>query len=160
MSAETVADIADLYRRLGEALERYRPDLTPDELTVLRNDVSGIRKALSLDRTTVELYAGADITDGEVFVRAMLWRAETRRDFVDADGDARRLVEAIDEVLAGAYRERTHLVLRGDTLEALALQYLGDAGLFWRIAEANDIDPSADLATSPGVGTKIRIPEA
>ena len=145
-----------LTTALADTIARYGPGLTNDELSAIRSDVLIVSRALANERQTLELYAGADITDGEAFMGAMRWRAETRIQIVQLRGTARRVVEAIDEKLAGAYRERAHIALLGDTLQDIALRYLGDAGLFWRIAEANGIDPAAASITP---GTKLRIPE-
>ncbi len=46
-----------------------------------------------------------------------------------------------------------HLVTGVETLEHLAWRYYGDSSLWWRIAEANDIQFAPDL--SPGMNLNI-----
>jgi nucleoid-associated protein YgaU len=49
-----------------------------------------------------------------------------------------------------------HLVSGADTIEYLAWRYYGDSALWWRIAEANDLQYPMDLP----VGSSINIPGA
>ena len=50
--------------------------------------------------------------------------------------------------------DRTHTVAEGDRIEVLAHRYLGDARLWWVIADYNDLFWPLDLE----VGTKLRVP--
>lgn len=50
--------------------------------------------------------------------------------------------------------DRFHEVIAGERLDQLAYRYLGDAKLWWVLAEANDIAWGLDLAP----GTVLRIP--
>ena len=50
--------------------------------------------------------------------------------------------------------DRTHIVVEGDRLDLLAHRYLGDARLWWVIADVNDLFWPLDLE----VGTTLRIP--
>ena len=50
--------------------------------------------------------------------------------------------------------DRTHTVVEGDRLDLLAHRYLGDARLWWIIADYNDIFWPLELE----VGSTLRIP--
>ncbi|HRT96273.1 MAG TPA: hypothetical protein P5532_17760 [Planctomycetota bacterium] len=52
--------------------------------------------------------------------------------------------------------DRFHTVVEGDRLDLLAYRYLGDARLWWVIADYNDIFWPLDL----GLGRLLRIPSA
>ncbi len=52
-----------------------------------------------------------------------------------------------------------HVVSEGDRLDLLADHYFGDAGQWWRIADANpSIDPG-ELTATPGRRIRITLPE-
>ncbi len=50
--------------------------------------------------------------------------------------------------------DRFHTVVEGDRIDLLAHRYLGDANLWWVIADYNDLFFCQDL----DIGTKLRIP--
>lgn len=50
-----------------------------------------------------------------------------------------------------------HTVTRGDRLDNLADQYIGDPELFWRICDANNAMRPEDLTASDRIGSKLRI---
>lgn len=52
-----------------------------------------------------------------------------------------------------------HTVVKGDRLDNLAGQYLGDATLFWRLADANRAMRAEELTKKPGSQLKITLPE-
>ncbi|HEX8229990.1 MAG TPA: LysM domain-containing protein [Chloroflexia bacterium] len=50
-----------------------------------------------------------------------------------------------------------HTVTRGDRLDNLADQYIGDPELFWRICDANNAMRPEDLTAPDRIGSKLRI---
>jgi hypothetical protein len=52
-----------------------------------------------------------------------------------------------------------HSVVQGDRLDVLALQYLGDPTLFWRICDANGAMRPEDLTAIIGRVLRICLPE-
>jgi hypothetical protein len=69
---------------------------------------------------------------------------------------ARRFVPG-PEAFAG---DREHLVVQGDRLDLLASNYLGDAELWWRIADANVAMVPQSLTEAPGQLLRIAQPGA
>ena len=70
----------------------------------------------------------------------------------DADGDSLGTRPRIDT--ASRYDDHFHAVTDGDRLDLIAHRYLGDARLWWIIADYNDIFFPLDLAP----GAVLRIP--
>lgn len=52
-----------------------------------------------------------------------------------------------------------HIVVRGDRLDNLAAQYLGDPALFWRICDANRAMRPEELTGIAGRKLRITLPE-
>ena len=52
-----------------------------------------------------------------------------------------------------------HTVMRGDRLDNLAAQYLGDPTLFWRICDANRAMRPEELTETMGRKLRITLPE-
>ena len=52
-----------------------------------------------------------------------------------------------------------HTVVRGDRLDNLAAQYLGDPEQFWRICDANRAVRPEELTETPGRKLRITLPE-
>lgn len=52
-----------------------------------------------------------------------------------------------------------HTVTSAERLDNIAANYLGDATLFWRIADANEAMKPADLAATPGRRLAITLPQ-
>ena len=52
-----------------------------------------------------------------------------------------------------------HTVMAGDRLDNLAARYLGDAELFWRVADANGAIQPAQLTETVGRTLRITLPE-
>lgn len=65
---------------------------------------------------------------------------------------ARRLLPRPQSMATLAY----HSVVGGDRLELIAYTALGDAELWWRLADANACIDPADLTTT--IGRRLRIP--
>lgn len=54
---------------------------------------------------------------------------------------------------------KEHVVVEGERLDQIAGQELGDAGAFWRIADANGAMRPEDLTATTGRRLKITLPE-
>ncbi|WP_158891573.1 LysM domain-containing protein [Amycolatopsis anabasis] len=54
---------------------------------------------------------------------------------------------------------RVHEVREGDRSDVLADRYLGDAGQWWRIADANPVLDPRELTGTPGRRIRITLPE-
>ena len=54
---------------------------------------------------------------------------------------------------------QNHTVTQGDRLDNIAAKYLGDAELFWRIADANGAMRAEELVAVVGRKLKITLPE-
>ncbi|MCZ2523694.1 LysM peptidoglycan-binding domain-containing protein [Streptomyces sp. HB2AG] len=68
-----------------------------------------------------------------------------------------RLLPRTEEAApAGAAVE--HVVEAGDRLDVLAHRYLGDAGQWWRIADANDALDPRELTAEPGRRILVPLP--
>lgn len=52
-----------------------------------------------------------------------------------------------------------HAVAEGDRLDNVTARYLGDAELFWRVADANNAMRPADLTSEIGRRLRITLPE-
>ena len=66
------------------------------------------------------------------------------------------VIPPVEQAAPAPPGERTHVVVRGDTLSGIAKQYYGKASLYMKIFEANrDILDNPDLIK---VGQKLRIP--
>jgi hypothetical protein len=53
----------------------------------------------------------------------------------------------------------THEVSEGDRPDLLAFRYFGDAGQWWRIADANPVLDPDELTATPGARLRITLPE-
>ncbi|WP_229369291.1 LysM domain-containing protein [Umezawaea beigongshangensis] len=51
-----------------------------------------------------------------------------------------------------------HVVSEGDRVDLLADRYLGDAGAWWRVADANPVLDPAELTATPGRVVRITLP--
>ena len=81
-------------------------------------------------------------------------RSRYRFSVVCEDGDAAFLGNRPRTAVPPRPDDLTHAVAEGDRLDLLAHRYLGDARLWWVIADANDIFWPMDLET----GAVLRIP--
>ncbi|MBC6463313.1 LysM domain-containing protein [Actinomadura sp. HBU206391] len=52
-----------------------------------------------------------------------------------------------------------HVVTQADRSDLLANRYFGDAGLWWRIADANPVLHPRELTDTPGRRIRITLPE-
>jgi hypothetical protein len=52
-----------------------------------------------------------------------------------------------------------HEVTQSDRVELLADRYLGDAELWWRVADANGVLDPAELTATPGRRIRVTLPE-
>jgi len=68
---------------------------------------------------------------------------------------ARRLVPQPDSFTTIAQ----HVMVTGDRADLLAFRFLGDAGQWWQIADANPVLDPRDLTTTPGLQIRITLPQ-
>ena len=52
-----------------------------------------------------------------------------------------------------------HTVSQGERLDNISAQFLGDATLFWRLADANNAMRAEELTETPGRKIRITLPE-
>lgn len=52
-----------------------------------------------------------------------------------------------------------HTVVQGDRIDNLAVQYLSDAELYWRLCDANRAVRPSELTETPGTTLAITLPE-
>jgi hypothetical protein len=79
-----------------------------------------------------------------------------------ADANGQPVLYVRRRFVPGADRFTTiaeHAVVQGDRLENLSHRYLGDAELYWRLADANTAMRPAGLTDTAGVRVRITLPE-
>jgi len=79
-----------------------------------------------------------------------------------ADANGQPVLYVRRRFVPGADRFATiaeHAVVQGDRLDNLSHRYLGDADLYWRLADANTAMRPGDLTDAAGARLRVTLPE-
>jgi len=158
LNADIAADVTTIATSLAAAAAAIRrPTASDTQLADAQQQLQAMRSLAATLIATLDTHDplhDVPFFDPAAYMLRWEWVTQTRRDV----GDAVRLAIELDALLGALLRSRTrrltHIVRSGDTLQGIALRWLGTHERWVEIADANGLDYGAALTS----GAEIVIP--
>lgn len=128
-------------------------NLASDSASVVRRSARATHARLSrLSSRLKSISQDAVSGDGAARMRAQSWATDMERRSRTVSADVLEFVRKLEEALRPS-STRTYVVARGDTLQSIAREQLGDFSRWTEIADRNDLE-----TTNLEVGQSLEIP--